>query len=158
MFARFGLAMKHRSARHRRRSPRHPGGHQRRHLLEPLEPRRLLADVSEPAILEWFETPYTVIEQRLPDLFATGYGSLWLPPPGRADSGDQSVGYDVYDRFDLGTPHQPTLLPQPPTTTITTKSRLHPTTTAISTTDHQQHRQRYLPPPERAAGMWKGLN
>ena len=50
-----------------------------------------------------------MIEQRLPDLFATGYGSLWLPPPGRADSGDQSVGYDVYDRFDLGTPHQPTL-------------------------------------------------
>ena len=31
------------------------------------------------------------------------------PPPGRADSGNQSVGYDVYDRFDLGSAGNPTL-------------------------------------------------
>ena len=32
-----------------------------------------------------------------------------MPPPGRADSGGFSVGYDVYDRFDLGSPDNPTL-------------------------------------------------
>src|SRR5262249_15972521 len=34
---------------------------------------------------------------------------IWVPPPGRADSGNQSVGYDVYNRFDLGSPGNPTL-------------------------------------------------
>ena len=38
-----------------------------------------------------------------------GYGFVWLPPPCRADTSDQSVGYDVYDRFDLGRPGRPTL-------------------------------------------------
>src|SRR5262249_18423235 len=38
-----------------------------------------------------------------------GYGQLLTPPPGRADSGNQSVGYDVYNRFDLGGPGNPTL-------------------------------------------------
>ena len=38
-----------------------------------------------------------------------GYGAIWLPPPGRADSGNFSVGYDVFDRFDLGSPNNPTL-------------------------------------------------
>ena len=34
---------------------------------------------------------------------------MWLPPPQRADSGGQSVGYDVFDRFDLGRPRNETL-------------------------------------------------
>jgi alpha-amylase len=38
-----------------------------------------------------------------------GYGFVWLPPPYRADQGNFSVGYDVYDRFDLGQPGRPTL-------------------------------------------------
>jgi len=46
---------------------------------------------------------------RSADLFAAGYGSVWLPPPGRADISDFSVGYDVYDRFDLGSPGRWTL-------------------------------------------------
>src|SRR5437762_1491375 len=66
-------------------------------------------DVSAPAILQYFESTYGTIETRMPDAFATGYGSLYTPPPGRADSGDQSVGYDQYDRFDLGSPGKPTL-------------------------------------------------
>lgn len=45
----------------------------------------------------------------MPDIFAAGYGRLWLPPPSRADSGGLSVGYDVFDRFDLGTPGDRTL-------------------------------------------------
>ncbi|KAA1261316.1 Glucan 1,4-alpha-maltohexaosidase precursor [Rubripirellula obstinata] len=77
--------------------------------LEQLESRRLLASVSSPAILQWFESSFDTIEQRTPDIFDAGYGTVWLPPPNRADSGNLSVGYDVYDRFDLGSPDDPTL-------------------------------------------------
>jgi alpha-amylase len=66
-------------------------------------------DESPPAILQWFESSYQTIEERTPDLFLAGYGFVWLPPPFRADQGDFSVGYDVYDRFDLGRPGRPTL-------------------------------------------------
>ena len=58
-------------------------------------------DVSAPAMLQ--------IQDRQVDLFYTGYGAMWLPPPGRADSGDQSVGYDVFDRSDLGRARKETL-------------------------------------------------
>ncbi|MFI4861127.1 MAG: PEP-CTERM sorting domain-containing protein [Phycisphaerales bacterium JB063] len=97
--------------------------------IQPPKTRRLLAAISAAAatiaffpathanaqdssaapILQWFESTYETQEQRLPDLFMAGYGTVWLPPPGRADSSDFSVGYDVYDRFDLGTPERPTL-------------------------------------------------
>lgn len=65
--------------------------------------------VSPPPILQWFDTSFDTIESRMPDMHAARYGAIWVPPPGRADSGDQSVGYDVYDRFDLGNPQQSTL-------------------------------------------------
>ncbi|MGH8584757.1 MAG: alpha-amylase family glycosyl hydrolase [Gammaproteobacteria bacterium] len=67
----------------------------------------LAVDVSPPAILQWFDSTFRTIEDRTPDLFLAGYGFVWVPPPYRADSG--SVGYDVYDRFDLGRPGRPTL-------------------------------------------------
>ncbi len=66
-------------------------------------------DVSPPPILQWFEGTYETMVRRTPDLFLAGYGAVWIPPPGRADSGDQSVGYDAFDRFDLGKPGRPTL-------------------------------------------------
>jgi alpha-amylase len=66
-------------------------------------------DVSAPAILSWFDGTYRTQERRAADVFRAGYGAVWLPPPGRADSGNQSVGYDVYDRFDLGSSGRPTL-------------------------------------------------
>src|SRR5262245_61858833 len=66
-------------------------------------------DISPPPIVQWFESSYRTVEARTPDLFMAGYGFVWLPPPFRADTGDQSVGYDVYDRFDLGRPGRPTL-------------------------------------------------
>jgi alpha-amylase len=79
-------------------------------LLMLAAPRLLFADdVSAPPILQWFEASYNTIEKRTPDLFLAGYGAAYLPPPGRADSGNQSVGYDVYDRFDLGKGGNPTL-------------------------------------------------
>ena len=62
-----------------------------------------------PPILQWFESSYRTVEERTPDLFVAGYGFVWLPPPYRADQGNFSVGYDVYDRFDLGQPGRPTL-------------------------------------------------
>lgn len=66
-------------------------------------------DISQPAILQDFESSYTTITSRMPDIFAAGYGAVYTPPPGRADTGNQSVGYDVYDRFDLGSAGNPTL-------------------------------------------------
>src|SRR5438270_1103270 len=66
-------------------------------------------DVSAPAILQDFENSYKTIEGRTPDIFIAGYGTVYTPPPGRADSGNFSVGYDPYDRFDLGKPGNPTL-------------------------------------------------
>src|SRR4051812_26384069 len=65
-------------------------------------------NLSAPALLQWFDGSYKTIERRTPDYFMAGYGGLWTPPPGRADSGDGSVGYDVYDRFDLGQSGHPT--------------------------------------------------
>src|SRR5687767_10547376 len=59
-------------------------------------------DASAPAILQIFESSYRNLEHRAPDIFMAGYGGLWIPPTGRATNGNQSVGYDVYDRFDLG--------------------------------------------------------
>jgi len=78
-------------------------------LASPPGPARAQHDVSAPAILQWFEASYETIERRTADLFLAGYGAAWLPPPGRAEQGDLSVGYDPYDRFDLGRPRDPTL-------------------------------------------------
>ena len=59
-------------------------------------------DTSAPTILQWFDGSYKSMETRASDIFMAGYGNLWTPPPGRADSGNHSVGYDQYNRFDLG--------------------------------------------------------
>lgn len=66
-------------------------------------------DVSQPAILQMFEARWDTIEDRMADIFVAGYGRMWLPPPAKADSGSHSVGYDVFDRFDLGSPRDETL-------------------------------------------------
>ncbi len=70
-----------------------------------LAPATLRADV----LLQWFEGSWETIERRMPDVFAAGYMGIWVPPPGLADSGGFSVGYDVFDRFNLGSPFQRTL-------------------------------------------------
>lgn len=59
-----------------------------------------------PVHLQWFETSWSNIETRIPDLFMSGYGALWLPSPSKASDG--SPGYDPWDRFDLGTPESQT--------------------------------------------------
>jgi hypothetical protein len=71
--------------------------------------RAAAEDVSAPATLQMFEAKWRTIEDRQADLFYTGYGAMWLPPPQRADTGGYSVGYDLFDRFDLGKPQNETL-------------------------------------------------
>ncbi len=67
------------------------------------------ADTSAPAILQVFESTWQNTESRAADAFIAGYGGLWVPPPGKAETGGFSVGYDQYDRFDLGTWNDKTL-------------------------------------------------
>ncbi len=59
-------------------------------------------DSSPTPILQYFEGTYENHMHRAADMFMAGYGSIWLPPAGRASTGSGSVGYDPYDRFDLG--------------------------------------------------------
>jgi hypothetical protein len=78
-------------------------------LVPPPAATQPAVDVSPPPILQWFESSHRTVEQRIADVFLAGYGFVWLPPTSRADQGGFSVGYDPYDRFDLGRPEQPTL-------------------------------------------------
>ena len=66
-------------------------------------------DTSPAPILQWFESSHDTMIDRAPDLFQAGYGTVWTPPPYRGDTSDYTVGYDVYDRFDLGQWNKPTL-------------------------------------------------
>ncbi len=57
------------------------------------------------AMLQYFNTSWREIESKMPELAEAGYESIWLPPPTKA-SGGLSVGYDLWDRFDLGSKDQ----------------------------------------------------
>ena len=57
------------------------------------------------AMLQYFSTDWAEITRRMPELAEVGYTSLWLPPSQKG-SGGLSVGYDVWDRFDLGSKDQ----------------------------------------------------
>jgi len=52
--------------------------------------------------LQFFETSYTEMARRMPEVAAAGYAVVWLPPPNKGCEGTADVGYAVYDRFDLG--------------------------------------------------------
>jgi len=60
-------------------------------------------------IIQYFETPWDEIYQRLPEIAEIGYESIWTPPPGKSPIGGRyphayggNVGYNSFDRFDLG--------------------------------------------------------
>lgn len=53
-------------------------------------------------ILQYFEAKWDVMRYRMPDVFMAGYDSLWTPPPQRGQGGVNSIGYDLFDRFNLG--------------------------------------------------------
>lgn len=57
---------------------------------------------AEETILQYFGTSWAGIEEKLPEVAEAGYTSLWLPPPFKAAGGTFSVGFDTFDRFDLG--------------------------------------------------------
>lgn len=52
-------------------------------------------------ILQFFNNTWNEIAEEIPELAEVGYSALWLPPPQKA-SGGLSVGYDLWDPFDLG--------------------------------------------------------
>ena len=52
-------------------------------------------------ILQYFQMPWRSLTQKMPELAEAGYSALWLPPPTKG-SGGLSVGYDLWDPFDLG--------------------------------------------------------
>ncbi len=52
-------------------------------------------------MLQYFNTSWEEITARIPELAEAGYTALWLPPPTKG-SGGLSVGYDLWDPFDLG--------------------------------------------------------
>jgi alpha-amylase len=74
-------------------------------LVTAMSSRAMAVDYSPPPILQWFQASYDTMEDRSADMFLAGYGAVWIPPPGRGHANQQgSVGYDVFDRFDLGRP------------------------------------------------------
>jgi hypothetical protein len=57
------------------------------------------------AMLEIFQMSWSDLIQKMPEIAEAGYTSLWLPPPTKGGS-VFSVGYDVFDPFDLGDKNQ----------------------------------------------------
>lgn len=53
-------------------------------------------------VLQWFETDYKTMLTRLPEVVRAGYGAIYLPSPVKSGGGGFSVGYNPFDRFDLG--------------------------------------------------------
>jgi len=53
------------------------------------------------AMIELFQVSWSGLSQKMPELAEAGYTSLWLPQPAKAGS-VYSVGYDIFDPFDLG--------------------------------------------------------
>lgn len=49
---------------------------------------------------------WRLLAERAPEFEKMGLTGLWLPPASKAMSGGYSVGYDVYDLWDLGEFHQ----------------------------------------------------
>ena len=57
------------------------------------------------AMLELFNVSWSDLIQKMPEIAEAGYTSLWLPPPAKGSS-SFSIGYDVFDAFDLGDKNQ----------------------------------------------------
>jgi hypothetical protein len=60
-------------------------------------------------IIQYFETRWDEMYQRLPEIAEAGYESIWTAPPGKSPIGGPyahayggNVGYNSFDRFDLG--------------------------------------------------------
>ncbi len=60
-----------------------------------------VSSVQAEVMLQLFNTSWRDLAEKMPELAEAGYGSLWIPPPTKG-SGALSVGYDLWDPFDLG--------------------------------------------------------
>ncbi|HUA65136.1 MAG TPA: hypothetical protein VME24_04765 [Alphaproteobacteria bacterium] len=58
------------------------------------------------AMLELFQQTWPEISAKMPEIAEAGYDSLYLPNPAKGNTGGYSVGYDVFDPFDLGSTNQ----------------------------------------------------
>jgi len=47
-------------------------------------------------------TWYNVLASKAKELKAAGFTAIWFPPPTKGMSGGYSMGYDVFDHYDLG--------------------------------------------------------
>ena len=63
------------------------------------------APVRGDTMLQLFNVNWNALIQKMPEIAEAGYTSLWLPPPAKAGS-VFSVGYDLFDPFDLGDKNQ----------------------------------------------------
>jgi hypothetical protein len=52
-------------------------------------------------MLQYFNTTWEELAHKMPEIAEAGYSALWLPPPTKG-SGALSVGYDLWDPFDIG--------------------------------------------------------
>ena len=62
--------------------------------------------VSAEVMLQWFESEWDEMYRRLPEVAEIGYDYMWIPPPTKGPTGQgtiwANVGYNLYDRFDIG--------------------------------------------------------
>lgn len=65
-------------------------------------PAPAIAQPHPETILQYFETSWSEITARMPEIAAAGYTAIWLPPPTKGAEGTADVGFSVFDRFDLG--------------------------------------------------------
>lgn len=59
-------------------------------------------------IVQYFGATWNTMRHRMPDVFMSGYAATWVPPVWKGQGGTASIGYDLFDRFDLGTTAAPT--------------------------------------------------
>src|SRR5439155_21279298 len=45
---------------------------------------------------------YAQLTKDAPKLAKAGFSGVWLPPPSKGGHGASSMGYDIYDHYDLG--------------------------------------------------------
>lgn len=63
------------------------------------------SSVRSEAMLQLFNLTWNEVAEKIPEVAEAGYTSFWLPPPTKGNSG-LSVGYDLFDPFDLGDKNQ----------------------------------------------------
>lgn len=57
------------------------------------------------AMLQLYNVTWSELIQKMPEIAEAGYDSIWLPPPAKGGS-VYSIGYDLFDPFDLGDKNQ----------------------------------------------------